>query len=448
MPLPLPKLIPDMPEGGRIVGAMNAANALANNMYLKDINQAKAYYSPITEPANAISKLAYAQFIAPQFIAKAIKDPRFLANISEEQKNNLVNLVANAAERQNNPLNIISNLRNNANAANHQNPLNSFSGWLKDTYKNIIGANANQNVNALNESPLPVVPDQGGHPMELTLTQGIRTPRSPKPHAIPDNELWDTYNLWARSPQGQMKLRQTPNYQPTPNELAQWNANNNPSTQKSFAENTGEFLGEEKQGEELGKFRAKAIDEIGHNQLQLSNTGANVDRLINDFTDPTFIQLRETLPFFQDTQLKALQHVGSPQQREFIGKVIGDIEAFKGATVMGFKGQTLKREFDYADKLKPTTNDTVYTALGKLETLKALKEIAYEKNKIVRDLIKNKKLDLAEAVEIADKRLPIKEIEKSVRNLTQPMITIRNKNTGDFITVTKARAKTMGVINE
>ena len=93
-------------------------------------------------------------------------------------------------------------------------------------------------------------------------------------------------------------------------------------------------------------------------------------------------------------QLEAASHLKDPRIQHLIGKIKADVESFKGQTVQSFGGQTLKREFDYADQLKPNMNDTVYTALAHLSSLKSLQEIAYKKNNIIKDLMQKKHMSL------------------------------------------------------
>lgn len=215
--------------------------------------------------------------------------------------------------------------------------------------------------------------------------------------------------------------------------------------EKTNAEKIGEFQGVKEQLKEAGKFRSEAQKQIGEQQLQLSNTGANLDKLITDFTEPKFMALRDKIPILQDTQIKVAAHTGSKEQQDMVGNIIAELKSFQGSTVNGFKGQTLKREFEYADKLKPSENDTVYTALGKLRALKSLKEIAWQKNKLIDQFLEKNHMSLAQAVEQAEKRVDIKAIDQKVKDLTSPVITLKNKKTGGYMSFTKARAEELGI---
>ena len=131
-----------------------------------------------------------------------------------------------------------------------------------------------------------------------------------------------------------------------------------------------------------------------------------------------------------------------------IGNFIADVKSFAGATVNSFKGQSMKREFDYADQLKPNENDTVNTARGKLTALKALKEIAEQKNDIILDLTQNQHMNLGDAVKQANKMVDVKAIDRDVKKLTSPMITLKDpKNPGITIRLPLWEARQRGVKN-
>jgi hypothetical protein len=61
--------------------------------------------------------------------------------------------------------------------------------------------------------------------------------------------------------------------------------------------------------------------------------------------------------------------------------------------------------------------------------------------------MQNKHKNLGDAVKQANKMVDIKAIDKQVKELTQPQITIKNKKTGESITVSLKRAREMGVPN-
>lgn len=415
--------------GGGMVTAMGGINSLANEMILRKINQIKAQYMPITSLAEAASRLAYSNLIGPQYTAKLLGNEGVVANMGDANAKAALQKVLQAGIGnqigQSLPMNSLAQIQqgNMGTMARHN---NSLSNFFADKLKGVFGGQLQQPQGMPSAGAMEnMVPSQMSAP-EMPPFSG----KPPKGGIMLEGQQWydKNGNPVYEEEEGindsqPMQLELTKGRQQEP----------------SWEENLGRFRGVAKQGEESGKLRAQSIGDVGEEMKQLSTTGANVDRLIDDFTNPDFMAMREEFPFLQDTQLKVAAKTGSPQQRNMIGNLIADIESFKGSTVNSFKGQTLKREFDYADKLKPTENDTVYTALGKLQTLKALKDIAWQKDIKIKDYMQNGRMSLADAVQRADKEIDIKSIDKSVKEYTQPLHKLRNKKTGQTIFVPKKR---------
>ena len=80
MALPLPKVVADVGPGGPLVTAMGGINSLHNDMLLRKINAIKAQYAPVTAQAEAASKLAYANLMGPQFLAKILGNDAAVGN--------------------------------------------------------------------------------------------------------------------------------------------------------------------------------------------------------------------------------------------------------------------------------------------------------------------------------------------------------------------------------
>ena len=85
MALPLPKVVSDVGPGGGIVTGMRGMNALSQDMLDTQIKGVQAQYAPLTTQADAASKLAYANLMGPQFLAKLMGNPDVLANMQNPQ---------------------------------------------------------------------------------------------------------------------------------------------------------------------------------------------------------------------------------------------------------------------------------------------------------------------------------------------------------------------------
>lgn len=464
MALPLPRTVADVGPGGGLVTAMGGINALENALHTTRFNKVKADWANTTIPAQAYSQLAYANAVAPQMLAKLMANPGAMANMTDEQKVQMLNLIRNSGlKTPEGTLNSLGQMpQKQSNDGTGHPATNTFSGYVKNALQGLLGKNQQQPSNPF-ANPAPQYNPtlgQAGTGMNLELTGG-HNPAPTQNQSASDNGMTPTqdavnahnqmandpklqaFHEWLNSPEGQKEIAKgAQGHVPNEQEVLDWQRNKH-----TYEENAGHYQGIIKEGEELGDVRAKTIDDISRQQLNLSSTGANLERIINDINDPKFMDLRKDFPLFQDMQLKALSKVGSPEQQEMIGNFIADVKSFAGSTVNSFKGQTMKREFDYADQLKPSEGDTVNTARGKLTALKSLKEIAERKNDIILNLMQNKHMNLGDAVKQANKKINVKDIDKQVKELTQPMITVKNKKTGESIRVSLKKARELGVPN-
>jgi len=394
-------------------------------MLLRQMNQIKKQYMPTTLQAEAASKLAYANLMGPQFLAKMLGNDGIVANMGDPNAKAAVQRAVMAGMGGGTGANFLAQMgqpqqQQQGHTGVGQPSTNALSGWLADKFKGMF-------------------PQQGGgNPLaQQGYTQADASPSQRPPDGVTkEGEQW--YNnrgepVYSDDEQSgaplELELTKAIPRQPT------------------YAETTGAFKGTVKEGEELGKHRAQVIDDIGQQQLSLSSTGSNLDRIIDDINAPKFMDLRKDFPFYQDMQLTGLSKIGTPEQQEMIGNFIADIKSFAGATVNSFKGSSMRREFEYADQLKPNENDTVNSARGKLTALKTLKEIAEKKNDIILDLLQNKHINIGDAVKVANNMVDDKAIAKKVKKLTSPMISVKNPKTGITIRLPLWEARQRGVKN-
>jgi hypothetical protein len=448
MALPLPKVVADVEAGGPFVTSRNAFNNMANSRALRKYNEVKADWAGTTIPAQAYSQMAYANAVAPQFMAKLLQDPKFLGNLSPQQAENIKNAVLSGATK---PPGFNALNQGQQYTGIGQPSTNKHSGKLKNAFNQVLdfftGGNNKPALNPMQQQNMPsTVPQQGGNAFQQPPQA---TPQSTAP--VPNETEADIFNKYIATPEGQAEVDKANRGEPSrldigtealAHELA--NEAKNATTPGGYIDNAAIAKGALNQGEKLGGIKADMQGDIAQQQKSLGDSGNNIDRLITGFTNPDFIALRNEFPYLQDMQLGAISHLDNPQAQNLAGQIIADIEAFKGSTVMGFKGSTLKREFDYADKLKPSTNDTVYTATGKLQTLKALHDIAVTKNSLIDLYLKDPKITPAQAVEKANKAVDITAIDKRVKELTEPAVKIDNPKTKASMWITVKRAKELG----
>lgn len=427
MALPLPRVIPDVGPGGGIVTAMGGMNSLANDMYLRKINEVKAKYAPLTTQAEAASKLAYANLMGPQFMAKLMANPGFLGNTPNDQLQAIREMITRAGTGQGGA-NALAQLQGQ-NQPQQQPEDGSFTGWLKNSLKNTFSRPQPQ------QAPTNPLAQDFSMPQAQPVAPQNPMQHRPKDGVTLEGEQWynakgePVYEEDLKTPDGSMKLELTKGI-----------------PQASYAENTGKYQGTVKQKEQEGKYRADALHAIGQSQLGLSHSGAVLDRMTGIITNPVFGNMRNKIPGFQNKQLDYLKVMGTPEEKELIGDFLSTGESFIASTVQGFSGKPLVREFDLAQRQKITPHDTVESAIGKLRSARALHDIAEKKNDIVSELLQ-KGYNESDAVRMANKMVDVSAIERDTNARLQRTIEVRNSKTGEKKRVTIEEARKMGVPN-
>lgn len=425
MALPLPRVVPDVGPGGGIVTAMGGINSLANDMALRRINEIKEKYAPITTQAEAASKLAYANLMGPQFMAKLMANPGFLGNTPDNKLQAIREMITRAGTGQG-QANALAQLQGQGNP---EQP--GFSGWLQNTFKNALG----QKAQPQQQAPSNPLPQDLSMPQTPPVALQNPMQHRPKDGVTLEGAQWynakgePVYEEDVKTPDGSMELELTKGIPP-----------------KSYAQKTGEYQGTVKQLEQQGKYRADALHAIGQSQLGLSHSGAVLDRMTNLITNPVFANMRNRIPGFQSKQLDVLKVMGTPEEKELIGDFLSTGESFIASTVQGFSGKPLVREFELAQRQKITPHDTIESATGKLRSARALHDIAEQKNQIVSELLQ-KGYNETDAVKYANKMVDVSAIEKETNARLQRTITITNRKTGEKKTVTIEEARKMGVPN-
>lgn len=445
MTLPLPRVVSDVGPGGGLVTALGGINALNNAMIEKKINQIKSQYLPSTLQAEAASKLAYANLMGPQFLAKLLQNPGAIANMGDPAARAALEKAVQAGMGGGSGQNFLNNPPPQHTGIG-QPSTNNFSGYLKNAIKSLIGHGQGQSANPLADAAqsmpiqqkmtqqMPQTAKMGGLNTEsaMNATPGPR----PRDGVTLEGQQW--YNKKGEPVYAEEET--TPNGEEMELELTKG------IPPKTYAQKTGEYQGTVKQLEKEGEYRAAALKQIGESQLGLSHSGAVLDRMTGIVTNPVFANMRNRIPAFQSKQLDYLKAMGTPEEKELIGDFLSTGESFIASTVQGFSGKPLVREFDLAQRQKITPHDTIDSAIGKLRSARALHDIAEKKNQIVSELLQ-KGYNESDAVRKANKMIDVSSIEKETNARLQRKITITNRKTGEKKTVTIEEARKMGVPN-
>ena len=408
MALPLPNVISNVGPGGPLVTAMGGMNAYNNALQEARMNAVKAQYAPLTVQSEAASKLAYANLMGPQFLAKLMGNPDVVANSQQLQDPETMKRLYQAGMGAGTG-NAMMNMPGMGQQQDNMSPLHNIINSIRSAFG--FG--------------VPQQQQSGQQPMNAMLQNNPMLSQQDR-IALSNQQPGQSYQVQGNPGPGDNSGyaydKNGRNIKASPQEVSEI-ANNGNQRPRTYAENAGNYAGIKAEGQELGKARAVDIADIGKQQQALSESGVILDRLIKTTQDPEFQKMRDKIPYFQDKQLWYLSKNGTPQQQKMIGDLISTAQAFKASTVNSFKGKALEKEFNLADKIKIDENDTMGVIQGKLASLKTLKDIAETKNDKILELMSDGHMNLGKAIRTAGKMVDTSSIEKHVDNLLSPQPT-------------------------
>jgi len=426
MGLPLPRVVADVGPGGPLVTSMRGMNALASDMLSNKIKGVQADYAPLTTQANAYSKLAYAQLMGPQFLAKLMGHDPILANMTEDQKRAALDKLYGAGSGQG-----TGNALMNMPSPPAQNQ-GSFGNFLVNKVRGLLGGQQAQPQadNALGY-PYSASIDQSKQPNQNNVAQG-NAPQIQNPNSG-----------YAYDAQGNNVIA-------SPQEVASIANSNNQNAQaqpyRTFSENTANQASIVAQGKEQGKIRAKAIDEMDQQYQQAIQAEVPLQHMNEIVTNPIFSNMRN-YPWFQGAQLNMKSKVGTPEEQRLIGDFQTTAQNAVAQTVMGFRGRILDKEVDMANKMKINPEDTFQVILGKLPSIEAFNEFTKQRSRMASQLMDKQHISRGDALEIADKQLDSKAIREKIEKMLDYPVTIRSKKTGQSRTIPVSEARKLGVPN-
>ncbi len=433
MALPLPRVVADVGPGGGLVTAMGGMNSLANDNILRQINQIKKQYMPLTTQADIASKNAYAALVGLQPLGKILGNEMAYSNVPDPQKQEINNRFLRAGGvgplpfPQTNNANSLNQIPQNSGVG--QPSTNSFSGYMQNIFRNLMGKG--QQPTQQQNNPSSSMP-QANQQQQFEMPQA-QTTNVPDQSDNIDHDLDAKYLEWLQSPQGQ-----EPNaISPTEQELrsGSWKQNNtlkNPAInleltsgqrgtrQPTWSETTGKSKGIVKEGEELGKIRAKNIDELDQQYQQAVQSEVPLKHMNEIVSNPAFQKLRQ-FPWFQGLQLDAKAKMGTPKEQKLIGDFQTTALKAVAETVMGFKGRILDKEVSLANDMKINKNDTIGVMLGKLPSIETFQEMTKQRSRIASKLMREQHLNRGDAIELADKQINGAAIRRKVENELNPI---------------------------
>jgi hypothetical protein len=345
---------------------------------------------PTSLRAEAASKLAYANLMGPQFLAKLMSNPDILANMPESDLKESLSKVIGAGKGQ----------------GTGQGFLNPYiQKTLESQSQQQNQGNQGQTVNY---KGTPIV----DHPEEGRMQGGNQL----------NNDAYDIQGY----------------YNPASTEY---------EPEKTFAEKAALYKGIQEEGKATGKARSEDIQDFGRQYDAGLRLNDKFERLTSLIHNPTFQQMRANIPFFQDKQLHLLSKIGSPEQKEMIGELQNTAEEVVRDTINSFTGRILKGELDISRNMKISPNDTFDVIVGKLRSASIYKDLNMRRIQIASDLMQNKHMSKKDALEQANKMTNAQDIINNVNKKLDYQVTVRNKNTGEIMTLPVSEARKRGIPN-
>ncbi len=426
MALPLPQVVSDVGPGGRIVTTMRGINALAADNLANQIKGVEAQYAPLTTQAEAASKLAYANLMGPQFLAKLMGNPDVVANSPLLQDPRTTQMLYEAGSGQGTG-NALTNIPTMQNA----NSSNSLSGWIMNKIKGIVSPSQTSN---------PFAQGQATNINAITET--------------PDNsEVGQATTAWLKSPEAQALAEKNGMYTiPDANQLIPWYRSQQGSIPSSaapnstYAENAGTYRGTIEEGKEAGKIRAQDIKELNDTVFNADTKLATLDDINNMISSAEIRQIRE-LPAAGRHELAYYSKFGTPKQQQLVGRLYAQMGNIVKDSSRDFAGQFRKGEQQLLQGMKPNDSDTVDSMIGKSESLTVMTKLLRERAALTAKLMNQYHMNKGQAQEIADQQIKGNEIRNEVHDKLNPTVTIKNSKTGELITVPVSEARSKYGVN-
>lgn len=402
MALPLPKVVADTKPGGGLITSMGGMNSLANDMLLRKINEAKAKYAPLTTQAEAASKLAYANLMGPQFLAKLMGNDSFLGNTPDEKLNAMRELVTRAGMGQGQGNALMSQQQPYLGVG--QPSSKSFSDRLKNAFNALIG----QDQKPVNQNPFAQMPQQGP-----ATPMGNPNAHRPKDGVTLEGEQW--YNSSGEP------VYEEDVVSPNPNAMQlELTAGQKAPQERTYAEKTGDFKGVVEEGKEAGKIRAKEREDLDNQYQQAIQSEVPLKHLNKIVTNPVFQNMRK-FPWFQKLQLDSKSKLGTTEEQKLIGDFQSTALRAVAETVMGFKGRILDKEVTLANDMKVSPHDTMGVIFGKLPSIEAFNEMTKQRTRIASKIMRDQHVSKGDALEMADREVDGEKIRQKIEQELNPI---------------------------
>jgi hypothetical protein len=403
----------DVPRPRNLMDVFQGINALSKSSIdnrkseLENAMQKiKNQYAPVTVPAEAASKLAYANLMGPQFLAKMMGNEGIVANMPESQKKSALELLNRAATGQGTGNSVFNQL-----SQPKDQPDNSLLSIVGNKLKNIFSGQT---------------PEQAQSPKNALLNNEQPNLSQQDQQNIENMQPGEAYTIQGNEPNAQPKMQQEQN--------------------PSYAENTGTYKGIVQEGKESGKIRANDIKELNDAVFNGQTKQTTFDSISNLLSSPEFEQIRQ-VPLAGHHELSYYSKFGTPEQQNMVGQYYTLTGNIIKDSARDFAGQFRKGEQQLLQGMKPNPSDTVDVARGKTESLAVMNKLLTERSRLTSEIMSKYHVNKLQAQEEADKQVNGDLIRQNIHEKLNPTITIRNKKTGEVVTVPIKEARKRGVLN-
>lgn len=420
--------------GGKLMAGDIARNALTKS-------NIENKYLPMTSKAEAASKMAYANLMGPQFLAKLMGNSDVVANSPQLQDASTIQRLYQAATGAGTG-NALTNM-----PGDPDRNTNSLSNWMTDRIKSIFGGE--QSPNALTRQP-----SQGnvpaGNMQKVTAadrgydynSDGTNVIAQPKEISATARSSNDPVVNFGDGMTGTLVPQVGTGY--TPEMAAQQQGPK--QTNGTYAENAGGYKGTIAELEEAGKIRAKDIEDLNNHVFNAETSLSTLNDIGDILSSPEFEQIRQ-VPLAGRHELAYYAKEGTPEQQQMVGKYYALTGNLVKDASRDFAGSFRKGEQTLLEGMKPSPGDTVDTAKGKTESITYLLNMLKERSQMTSELMSKYHINKGQASDIADKRINGQKIRESVHDKLNPTVTVRNKKTGEVKTISGSEARKLGASN-
>lgn len=417
MALPLPKVVADVGPGGGLVTAMGGMNALSNAMLDTQINKTKAQYAPMTVQADAASKLAYANLMGPQFLAKLMGNPDVVANSPQLQDPATIQKLyqAGMGGGTGNAL-----MQMPGGQGQPQQPSNnSLSSWFADKIKGITDGGAAPQQQA------PMNPLAQLNPQDQQRASSMQ----PGDSFVVGQQGRGADSGYSYDANGNNVVGQPKPYTP-------------PAPQ-NYAEKAGAYEGVKEEGKEAGKIRAQDIKELNDIVFNADTKLATLDDINSMIASPEIREIRQ-LPLAGRHEMGWYAKEGTPAQQQLVGRLYTQMGNIIKDSSRDFAGQFRKGEQQLLQGMKPNDSDTVDAMIGKSESLTVMTKLLRQRAALTSQYMTQNHINKLQAQDIADKQINGDQIRSGVHDSLNPTVTLRNPKTGEVVTVPISEARQGG----